>query len=509
MNQLIIAPVALPLATGALLLILWRAPLRLQRALSLLATLGLLGISAALLWSTQQQAIQVYLIGDWPAPYGIALVLDRLAALMLALTALLALFALAYAMTGGDRAGRHFHALFQFQLLGLNIAFLTGDLFNLFVAFEILLIASYGLLLHSGGAARTRAALHYVALNLVGSLLFLIGLGTLYAATGSLNMADLASRIAALPATDATLARVAAMLLLTVFGLKAAVIPLHLWLPGTYAAASAAVAALFAIMTKVGLYAIIRLSTLVFGLSDPPMLDWLAPWLLMAGLATLAMGTFGAMATDDLRELIAHLVVVSVGTMLTGIALASPAGLGASLYYLLHSTLVTGGLFLLAERIAAARDGSTRLSEGKRPAPQHQLGWVFFCAAIAVAGMPPLSGLVGKVLLLMAAQAHPAFLAVWILVLLSSLLLLMSLSRAGILLFWRGSMATQIAPRPLPWLLATALLSLSPLLVVFGGALSDWTQATAAQTLDAQAYVTAVQHSAPVVPRPHHSGDHH
>lgn len=501
MNHLLIAPIALPLGAGALLLILWRAQPRLQRAISLLASLGLVGIAGALLWSVSHQGIQVYLIGDWPAPHGIALVLDRLAALMLALTAVLALFALAHAMTGGDRAGRHFHALFQFQLLGINIAFLTGDLFNLFVAFEILLIASYGLLLHGGGAERTRAALHYVALNLVGSLLFLIGLGTLYAAAGSLNMADLASRIGALPAADAKLARVAAMLLLTVFGLKAALVPLHFWLPGTYAAASAAVAALFAIMTKVGIYAIVRLTTLVYGLGETPMLAWAAPWLLVAGLATIAVGTLGAMASDDLRDLVAQLVVVSVGTLVAGIALATPAGLNASLYYLLHSTLVTGGLFLLAERIASARDGSTRLSEGKRPPPAYQLGWVFFLAAIAVAGMPPLSGLVGKVLLLMAAQQHPALIAVWTLVLLSSLLLVLTLTRAGILVFWRGPMASPPSPRRLPWLIATALLGLSPLLVILGGPVVNWTQAAAAQTLDAQAYVSAVRRSVPAVAR--------
>ncbi|WPL18629.1 Multiple resistance and pH homeostasis protein D [Thiorhodovibrio winogradskyi] len=506
MNHLLVAPVALPLIAGALLLILWRAPLRLQRVLSLLACLGLLGLAVALLHSASHQGIQVYLIGDWPAPYGISLVLDQLAALMLALTALLALFALAYAMTGGDRAGRHFHALFQFQLLGLNAAFLTGDLFNLFVAFEILLIASYGLLLHGGGAERTRAALHYVALNLVGSLLFLIGLGTLYAATGSLNMADLATRIAALPAADATLARVAAMLLLAVFGLKAAVIPLHFWLPGTYAAASAAVAALFAIMTKVGIYAIIRLTTLVYGLGETPMLEWTSPWLLVAGLATIAIGTLGAMASDELRELIAYLVVVSVGTLVAGIALATPAGLSASLYYLLHTTLVTGGLFLLAERIASAREGSTRLSEGKRPPPSHQLGWVFFLGAIAVAGMPPLSGLIGKVLLLMAAHDQSALIPLWTMVLVSSLLLTLTLTRAGILLFWRGPEASPAKPRPLPWLVATGLLGMSPLLVILGGPIVDWTDATAAQTLDARTYVTAVEQSAPLVPRP--AGEH-
>src|SRR5690606_16477118 len=193
------------------------------------------------------------------SPFGIVLVLDRLSALMLALTALLAVPVLWFACRGDDRRGPNFHALFQFQLMGINGAFLTGDLFNLFVFFEVLLIASYALLMHGQGKARAKAGLHYVVLNLAGSSLFLFGLGLMYAATGTLNMADVGRLVSNGAVSSPLLLQVSAALLLIVFALKAAVLPLSFWLPGAYAAASAPVAALFAIMTKIGLYAIWRL----------------------------------------------------------------------------------------------------------------------------------------------------------------------------------------------------------------------------------------------------------
>ena len=284
MNHLLILPVALPLLTGALLLIGARWTLATRRVINGISTALLLAITVNLLLLSGDDAIRVYLLGDWAPPFGILLVFDRLSALMLALTALLAAGALAYALQGTDREGHNFHALFQFQLLGLNGAFLTGDLFNLFVFFEILLIASYGLLLHGGGPQRARAGLHYVVLNLIGSSFFLIAAALLYSVTGTLNMADLAVQVRALPAADLPIAAAGGLLLLAVFGLKAAVMPLHFWLPHAYSAAPAPVAALFAIMTKVGAYAIIRVFTLVFGEEAGPLAGLADPWLLGVGI---------------------------------------------------------------------------------------------------------------------------------------------------------------------------------------------------------------------------------
>ncbi len=234
------------------------------------------------------------------APYGIVLVVDRLAAWMLLTTSLLAVFALLYAVRGIDTEGRHFHVLFQLQLFGLNGAFLTGDLFNLFVFFEILLLASYGLLLHGGGRNRVKAGLHYVVINLVGSTLFLFAVGTLYGVTGTLNMADLAVKLAQTPPENLALVQSAGLLLFAVFALKAALLPLYLWLPAAYAHTSAPVAALFAIMTKVGAYSILRVYSLMFGDAAGPVANLLDAWLAPLALVTLVLGMLGVLASTSL-----------------------------------------------------------------------------------------------------------------------------------------------------------------------------------------------------------------
>ncbi|MGD2081923.1 MAG: monovalent cation/H+ antiporter subunit D [Chromatiales bacterium] len=499
MSGLLILPIIVPLVAGALLLAGIRGDLRWQRALSAAATAVLLAVAVALFVHAGEGRVEAYLVGDWPAPFGIVLVLDRLAALMLLLTSVLAAGALGYAMLGQDRAASGFHALFMFQLLGLNGAFLTGDLFNLFVFFEILLIASYGLLLHGGGAARTRAGLHYVVLNLAGSSVFLIAVGLIYGVTGTLNMADLAQRLGELAPADRPLAAAGGLLLLAVFGLKAAVLPLHFWLPAAYANASAPVAALFAVMTKVGVYAMVRVLGLVYGHPGGELAELGGPWLLAGGLVTLALGTLGAMASSELKAMIGYLVIVSIGILLIGVGLGTVEGLAGALYYLVHTTLVTGGLFLLADLVASGRRRGGLLVEDERGPGVAVLGVLFLIGAVAVVGMPPLSGLIGKLLILNAALPSPWVVWIWSLVLVSSLLVLVALARAGSLLFWRGPV-TGPEPRPSALRLAPAVLLLgtSPLLVAFGSGLSGFAEAAAWQVLDGRAYVQAVLDLAPV-----------
>ncbi|MFA7588060.1 MAG: monovalent cation/H+ antiporter subunit D, partial [Novosphingobium sp.] len=502
MSHWIIAPILLPLFAGMVLLFGARWGLRVQRGLALAATAALVPLAIALLIQADTGVYQVYALGDWPAPFGIVLVLDRLSALLLALTAALALPSLLYAIRGSDAAGGNFHALFQLQLLGLNGAFLTGDLFNLFVFFEILLIASYALLLHGKGPARTRAGLHYVVLNLVGSSLFLIAVGTLYGLTGTLNMADLALRIGQAGISEAPLLRAAALLLLVVFALKAALLPLYFWLPRAYAAAHAPVAALFAIMTKMGVYAILRIYSLIFGSEAGLLADLALPWLWPLGLATLALAAIGVLAATELRSLIAYLILVSVGTLLTAMALATPAAISASLYYLLHTTLVSGGLFLLAGTIRRQRGAcGDRLSETGPPLLQPALlGVLFFVAAIAMAGMPPTSGFVGKLMLLAASgPAATTALSVqggwfWTTLLLASLLSLIALSRAGSQLFWRTEGAATATERedPLRVLGTLLLIGASLLLVLFAVPVTDYTLATALQLADPASYIDVV-----------------
>ena len=336
-------------------------------------------------------------MGEWEAPFGIVLVLDRLSALMVCLTYLVAVPVLWYATGGWDNRGRHFHAIFHFQLMGLSGAFLTGDLFNLFVFFEVLLIASYVLLLHGLGRERLRMGFHYVVLNLAGSGLFLIGLAMIYAVAGTLNMADLAVRVALLTGDSALVARAAALILLVVFGLKAAVVPLYFWLPGTYASASAPVAALFAIMTKVGVYSIIRTHWGIFGLEAGEATLAAQAWLLPLALTTSVLGALGALASHSLGRLVGYLTVSSVGTILAGIGLFTPETLSAALYYTLHSTIVIAGLFLLVELMAAQRgEALDKLRPAVAVREPMLLGLMMIFGAASAAGLPPLAGLSGQ-----------------------------------------------------------------------------------------------------------------
>ncbi|PKM14077.1 MAG: monovalent cation/H+ antiporter subunit D [Gammaproteobacteria bacterium HGW-Gammaproteobacteria-5] len=495
MNHALILPLLLPLFMGALLLFAHRANKSTKRLLSLAATWTLVPIAIWLVLLADDGQLRIYALGSWQPPFGIILMLDRLSALMLLVTAVLAGFAALYACRGDDERGPNFHALYQFQLLGINGAFLTGDLFNLFVFFEILLISSYALLLHGHGQRRVRSGMHYVVLNLLGSSLFLIGVSMLYGLLGTLNMVDMAARVSAADPADAPLLAAAGYLLLVVFALKGAILPLYFWLPRAYASATAPVAALFAIMTKVGLYAIIRVFTLVFGSEAGELSGMVDVWLWPLALLTLGAAVIGALAARSLQVLLAYLVVVSVGTLLAGIALGSEAGLAAALYYLVHSTLVAGGLFLLADLIARQRgDLGTDLISAPALRQPLLLGTLFFMGAISVAGLPPFSGFLGKVMLLRAIELGADAIALWAVVLVGGLGMLISLSRAGSLVFWRPCAEAVGQPADAIRILATVGLLLgSVILVVAAGPLQAFVQATAAQLLDVAPYLQILQ----------------
>ena len=443
---------------------------------------------------------QLYELGNWRAPFGIVLVLDRLSAMMLLLTALLAGAALAYAISSGwDARGRHFHPLFQFQLMGVNGAFLTGDLFNLFVFFEVLLIASYGLMLHGGGAERLRAGVQYIVINLAGSTLFLIAVGTIYAVTGTLNMADLAMKVRAVAPDDVALLRVGALLLLVVFGIKAALVPLHFWLPLTYANTPAPVAALFAVMTKVGAYSIIRVYTLIFGPAAGGAAPAVGEWLLPAALATLVLGTIGVLGTRRLFRLICYSLVASMGTLLTAVALFTPAATAAALYYMLHSTLAAAALFLVADLVAVRRGRFGDRLEAAPPFTQTGLlASLFFLGAIGMAGMPPLSGFFGKLLVLDSARDSAGSDLIWTIILVTSLVTIVGFARAGSTLFWKtsetGGAATRMpaAGPALPITATAVILGGMALLAALAGPVTGFLEATAAQLYAPAGYIEAV-----------------
>ncbi|KAA6187473.1 monovalent cation/H+ antiporter subunit D [Thiohalocapsa marina] len=498
-QHLVIAPLLVPLLGGILLLLMRGSATPLRRLVSMLSVQLLFGVALLLLLTVSDGRTLVYALGGWPAPFGIVLVADRLAAMLVLLTALLALFAMMHAIQGSDRSGRQFHVLFQFQLLGLNGAFLTGDLFNLFVFFEVLLIASYGLLLHGGGPDRSRAGLHYVVVNLVGSSLFLFAVGTLYGVLGTLNMADMAVRVAALPPADRALVQAAGLLLCLVFALKAALAPLHLWLPRAYAAAGPAAAAIFAVMTKVGAYALVRVSTLIFGPGGE--LDGLVePWLLSLGLVTIVVGSIGVLASRQLGLLVSHLVVVSAGTLLTAFGIGGAAAVSAGLYYLLHSTLVAAALFLLTDNVAAARGRcADRIAAGPLLPAANLLGGLFLVLAVAVVGLPPLSGFLGKVMVLQAGLSSPWMPWILAVVLVSSLLTLVAVTRAGSALFFKTDpdAGSATLPNMADLVPVMALGGLGILLVIYAGPVYAFVAATAAQLLDPAAYVGAVLGAAP------------
>ena len=490
--SLIAAPIMLPSLAGTMCLIFGKRRRAIAAGISVGSTALMMMIAAALLARAVHAPPTPYAMGDWPAPFGIVIVLDRLAAWMLLLTAIIGFaVALHAALTGLDRKGWNFHPIFQFQLLGINGAFLTGDLFNLFVFFEILLIASYGLILHGQGARRLTAGVQYIVVNLTGSTLFLVALGILYGVTGTLNMADMAARGAAIPAGDRGLFEAAGFVLIAVFALKAALLPLHLWLPRAYSSAAPAVAALFAIMTKVGAYSIIRTSPLIFG-------DDAQIFLVPAALGTIALGFTGMLAARGLRDMASYGLIGSTGTLLVAIALFSREALSAALYYLPHTTIAAALLFLTVDLVVRWRGAE---GDAIVPTPRFAgtalLSFLFLAGSVALAGLPPLSGFIGKLLILDAAINTPAAGWIWGVILVTSLVAVIALARAGSTVFWKHDATSPIPVDRDPPRLIEAVPSLFLLaaligLTVLAGPATRFTQAAAAQVFDTPLYLRAI-----------------
>ncbi|MGW8135167.1 monovalent cation/H+ antiporter subunit D [Sphingomonas zeae] len=499
LDHLMTAPIVMPALIAPITMLLMRRHRGVALALSLGGCMAMLVASIALFVMAQDDAIRSYALGDWPAPFGIVLMLDRLAATMLVLSAVLGSVVLAHAVvTGADRRGWHFHPLFHFQLMGLNGAFLTGDLFNLFVFFEVLLIASYGLMLHGQGALRLKAGVAYVVVNIVGSALFLIALGLLYGLTATLNMADLAVKVARLGPADQGLLRVAGLLLMAVFALKAAVVPIHLWLPGTYAATMPVAAALFAIMTKVGVYAMIRTVPLIFG-AQAGAAAWVpAPWLLPAASLGAAIGFVSVLVARGMREQAAFAVLASTGTLLMPVSLWREASLAAALYYMVQAVLAGAALFLVAD-VTMRRRGqyADAIVPSPRFAGQDAAGLLYLIAAVAAVGLPPLAGFVGKLLILDASFAVPGWPVIWAAILASTWVGVIGFSRSGSTLFWKAAppeadaIAGSIRSRA-EFIAPAILLALLAILTVAAGWMTAQTRAAAAQIMAPDRYVTAI-----------------
>ncbi|KAA2285035.1 monovalent cation/H+ antiporter subunit D [Arenimonas fontis] len=509
-----ILPILLPMIGGAASLFVEhrRFGTRVQRIVAWVFMLATLAAAIALFRTAAGGDVQFYLLGDWPARLGIVLMADRLSALMVLTTALLGAACLLHACSGWDRRAPHFHALFQLQLAGLAGAFLTGDIFNLFVFFEVMLIASYGLMLSGGRGVRMSAGLHYVAFNIAASTLFLISLGLIYGLLGSLNMAELSARIAAAAPESRPLVQAALGLLLVVFCAKAALLPMYLWLPEAYTRAPAAVAALFAIMTKVGVYASLRVGSLWFGPEAGAFAGFGQTWIVPAAVAGLGLAALGVLAAARMRVLVAYLVIASASTLFIAFGLGTPAATAAGLYYMVHSSFVAAALFMVADLVRRGRgDASSDIRElVAPPAMRRTAGVMYLLAAISVAGLPPLSGFIGKAAILAATPTGDVRWA-WPAILASSFMVVVGLTRAGSRIFWRTGTpgATQAAAahtRPRLRLTESAavalLLALGVAMSLLAAPLLGYTQAAAEQLRASPAYLEAVRDTLPARRRP-------
>ncbi len=496
MSRLVPLPVVVPLLGAALTLLLAAWP-RIQRAVSVTCLAVTLAVAVVLLVQAHRYGPVVAEVGGWPAPVGIVLVADQLAALMLVVSAAVTLCVLLYSI--GQRQWETgtaptpvavFHPTYLVLTAGVTNAFLAGDLFNLFVGFEILLAASFVLITLGGTENRIRTGPTYVVVSVLSSMTFLAAVGLVYAATGTVNMAQLATRLDALP--DGVRLSLQLMLLVG-FGVKAAVFPLSAWLPDSYPTAPAPVTAVFAgLLTKVGVYAIIRTETLLFP-------DGRVAGLLMvvAGL-TMLIGILGAVAQSDMKRLFSFTLVSHIGYMIFGVALSTTAGLSGSIFYVVHHITIQTTLFLVAG-LVEVRAGSTdlrRLGGLSRVAPL--IGVLFFVSAMNLAGIPPFSGFLGKLGLFQAGVAAGGVLPAVLVAAgaLTSLLTLYVASRVWNVAFWRAPrLATDEPTVRLPALMVgatTALVALGLTLTVIAGPLFDVTASAAADLLSRTPYVRAV-----------------
>jgi multicomponent K+:H+ antiporter subunit D len=519
-DLLLVTPIVLPLLAGALMLFFDDSRRSVRAGIGLAATISNLGLGLALLLgaNSADDVTRVYPLGNWPAPFGIVLVLDRLSALLLVLTAVLATAALLFSLARWHRVGVYFHPLFQFLLAGLNGAFLTGDLFNLFVFFEVLLAASYGLVLYGGGIARVRSGMHYIVINLAASFLFLIGVSLIYGVTGTLNLSDIALRVPLVAPGERMLLETGAAILAIAFLVKAGMWPLSFWLPGAYAAAATPVAAVFAVMTKVGIYAVLRLSLLFFGDGAGASAGLGDQVLLYGGLATIAFGTLGVIAAQDMMRMAGFAVLVSTGTLLAAIGVDRAEVTAGALFYLATSILALGAFYLVVELVERGRefgadmlaltrevfgdleeaDAGQEEEVGPRiPAVMAILGASFLASALLIAGLPPLAGFVAKLAILsgLFRGSVPDGLMAgsdWVLVaflILSGLLVLIAMCRAGIRGLW------SLEDREVPRVMALEIASVVGLLLVcvgltiWAGPVLAYMEATARSLHDPAAYI--------------------
>ncbi len=546
-EHLLIAPLLIPLLAGTLMLFYNDRRRWLKLGIGMASVVAMLLVSIQLIDRMHGEGeMRLYLLGNWPMPMGILLVLDRLSAMMVLLTGLLALPALLYTAAGWQGKGQHYHSLFQFLLFGLNGAFLTGDVFNLFVFFEVMLAASYGLMLHGSGPERIKAGLLYIAINLAASLLFLIGAALIYGVAGTLNMAEISRLLSDLRMEQRPLFMTGTGLLGLAFLVKAAIWPVCFWLPRTYATASPPAAAMMAIMSKVGVYAILRLAMLFYAPGSGGIEGFGGPVLAILGIATMAYGISGVLSVPGLALKAGYIALISSGTVIaiTGFALIGGGErmLAGALYYMVGSTVAISGLYLLAEPLS--REAPDDKDADTQPEPEDSLPeWgpmglgavedddapvttlpastlglaVSFMLLVGfLAGVPPFAGFIGKFAMISGMLSDTADLRgsnptiVWAFVavlLVSSLAVLIALLRFGIARFWvaPGDRIPVLALETAPVII---LLLMLLDLTVQGNQAMRYTQITARDLLAPPAYAGPVLTVSPTAdPRPENGAE--
>lgn len=494
MSWILATPIIIPFATAVLAFLFRRGPE--GRWLSVLGSAGLLAAGGVLLIEVLQEGVIAAQMGEWAAPFGITLVADNLSAVMVVITGITGLAVSVYALSDIDERKEHlgYHALFQVLLAGVTGAFLTGDLFNLYVWFEVMLIASFGLLILGGSRAQLDGGIKYVTLNLVSTVLFLAGVGLLYGMTGTLNLADLHGAVQEVE--NRGLLVTVAMLFMVAFGVKAAVFPLFFWLPASYHTPAISVSAIFAgLLTKVGVYALIRTFTLIFT-TDVAYTHTILLW--VAGF-TMVTGVLGAAAMNDFRRILSFHIVSQIGYMILGLALFTPLAIVGAVFYLVHHIIVKANLFLVAG-VARRIAGSTDLAAiGGLYKSAPLLGALFLVPAFSLAGFPPLSGFWAKYVLVKASLDDAQY---WIaaVALIVGAMTIFSMTKIWAAAFWsphpaglQPSLASLSSRERTALILPiAALATLTCIIGFFPQPFVAYAETSAQQLLDPSAYVAAV-----------------
>lgn len=489
MNSLITLPLLIPFFT-AIILVFFAKNVPVQRWIATISSFSTIVAAVVLAATVYTDGIQTMNLSDWEAPYGITLVSDMTSALLVLTTSLISFVCLLYSFRsiGKEREEFYYYPVFFFLVLGVNGAFTTGDIFNLFVFFEVMLMASYVLLVLGGTKIQLRETIKYLLVNIISSALFVIGVAYLYSVVGTLNMAHISLRLHEMGQSG--IVTVIAVLFLIVFGIKGALFPLYFWLPGAYYAPPAPVMAMFgALLTKVGIYSIARTYTLFFTQD----IGYTHGLLEILAIITIIVGAIGAIAYSDVKKIVIYNIVVAVGVILFGIATFTPESLTGSVFYLIHDMIIKAALFLLIGIIIKVTGTSNLKEMGGLIHRYPGLAWTFFIAALALSGIPPLSGFMGKILIVRAGIDAGNYWGSGI-VLLSSLFVLFSVMKIFINAFWGEAREYNQEKVPIRWLLtAPVILTICAVLYGLGIEALYPIISTAAETLsNPEIYINAV-----------------